>query len=79
LELHGFTNSHRRIFVVDMDVFIILSRRIFLLLPPFFAVVGFQDVLDSFMSVYESCWVIEILFLLYWIGTWMMDMDMEVV
>ena len=28
--------------------------------PPFFAVVGFQDVLDSFVSVYESCWVIEL-------------------
>lgn len=58
LELHGFTNSHR-IFVVDMDVFIILSRRFFFY-SPFFAVVGFQDVLDSFVSVYESCWVIEI-------------------
>ena len=27
---------------------------------PFFAVVGFQDVLDSFVSVRQSCWVIEL-------------------
>jgi hypothetical protein len=52
------TNLHR-IFVVEMDVFIISLRRFFYY-SPFFAVVGFQDVLDSFVSVYESCWVIEI-------------------
>ena len=53
------TNSHR-IFVVERDVFIILLRRLFYSSPCFVDVVGFQDVLDSFVSVYESCWVIEI-------------------
>ena len=45
---------------VERDVFIILLRRLFYSSPCFVDVVGFQDVLDSFVSVYESCWVIEI-------------------
>jgi len=43
----------------ERDVFIIFLRRFFIT-PVCFAVVGFQDVLDSFVSVYQSCWVIEI-------------------
>jgi len=60
--------GNRRGTVVSLHLGCVLpqnnSHRTFVVIiygdPLYFAVVGFQDVLDSFVSVYESCWVIKL-------------------